>query len=302
MGTLVAWRYPTVLFAKLADHTYVTCGNGGARWKCWGGDTGGTALRQGQGSTKRADAIAEPDGKAGITCYLINGVCHQAANRILMPAGITVRGAKGYYVSESMFGTYGRPRGFLGACKAPFHQHPNVSGELAECEEGTGGLSDDESESVVAIESLEAESSDFQQYLGRVTAMYETAEMETLEVEAEQSQDFQLSLFSELVSFKLTSSFMDTKNASHALEIRGSVEQKRSPLEESLQAKEIAIEEFLEEHNRLTEEFQYDLANSLTADEYRSLLELEPGDVVILGDPDIMKEAYGSGGELTSAT
>src|SRR5262245_5474911 len=133
MGDLVAKRYPAKLFANLADHTYVECGTGGKGWACWGGKNGGTELRRATGSTKRADEIAEPDEHAGITCYLINGVCHQAANRILLPASITVRGARGYEVSEALFGTYGRPGGFLGMCKAPFDQQAGTTGDLPEC-------------------------------------------------------------------------------------------------------------------------------------------------------------------------
>ena len=83
MGVLIAKRYPAKLFANLADHTYVECGTGG-RWSCWGGKTGGTELRRATGSTQRADDIAGKNEKAGISCYLINGVCHQAANRIFL--------------------------------------------------------------------------------------------------------------------------------------------------------------------------------------------------------------------------
>src|SRR5215470_17682530 len=106
MGTLVAMRYPTVLALGAADHTYVRCGTGGKAWGCWGGKTGGSFLRSGPGSTNRADAIAEPNEHAGVTCYLVNGVCHQAANRILLPAAITVTGARGYSVSTAMYGVY----------------------------------------------------------------------------------------------------------------------------------------------------------------------------------------------------
>ena len=74
MGTLIAFRYPTNMLAQLADHTYVACGTLGKAWGCWGGKTGGTELRRAPGSTKRADAIAEPNERARITCYLINGV------------------------------------------------------------------------------------------------------------------------------------------------------------------------------------------------------------------------------------
>src|SRR5262245_20987312 len=86
MGVLIAKKYPTNLFAKLADHTYVECGTGRKAWSCWGGKTGGTEFRRDLGSTLQADQIAEPNERGGITCYLINGVCHQAANRILLPA------------------------------------------------------------------------------------------------------------------------------------------------------------------------------------------------------------------------
>ena len=74
MGTLVAMHYPTVLAFGAADHTYVKCGTGGKAWSCWGGKTGGTVLRGASGSTSQADAIAEPNERAGVTCYLINGV------------------------------------------------------------------------------------------------------------------------------------------------------------------------------------------------------------------------------------
>lgn len=73
MGALIVKRYPTVLFAKAADHTYVECGTGAKARRCLGGKSGGTVLRQGHGSTKRADSIAQPDEKAGIECYLLNG-------------------------------------------------------------------------------------------------------------------------------------------------------------------------------------------------------------------------------------
>ncbi len=131
MGTLVAKARPIQLFAQLADHTYVQCDTGGARWGCWGRSTGGTVLRSGAGSTKRADRIAQPDEKANIRCYLINGVCHQAANRVLFPAGILVRGARGYAISHALFGTYGRV-GFW-PCRSPFTQYPGVRGDLAAC-------------------------------------------------------------------------------------------------------------------------------------------------------------------------
>lgn len=37
MGMLVVRHYPTKLFLKAADHTYVECGTGAQGWSCWGG-------------------------------------------------------------------------------------------------------------------------------------------------------------------------------------------------------------------------------------------------------------------------
>jgi hypothetical protein len=131
IGTLVVNAYPTTLFAKAADHTYVECGTGAVGWSCWGGKTGGTSVRQASGSTSRANDIAEPDERAGITCYLINGVCHQAANRILLPARITVNGVRGYALSSALYGVYGRASRW--PCRAPFNQHPTTTGDLPAC-------------------------------------------------------------------------------------------------------------------------------------------------------------------------
>ncbi len=48
--------------------------------------------------------------------YAVNGVCHQIANRILYPHGRIVSRATGYWLSVSVFGTYGTnvpPTGWL---------------------------------------------------------------------------------------------------------------------------------------------------------------------------------------------
>jgi hypothetical protein len=170
MGTLVVMHYPTSLFANLADHTYVKCGTGGKAWSCWGGKTGGDELRRANGSTKQADAIAGSDERAGITCYLINGVCHQAANRILFAAGITVKGARGYDVSEALFGTYGRPRGPFGLCRAPFNQHTDVTGDLPQCVDASATLASKTSRKRTAARSLKVRR-DEQNYIRGVLAI-----------------------------------------------------------------------------------------------------------------------------------
>ena len=164
MGMLVAMHYPTVLALGAADHTYVRCGTGGKAWSCSGRENRGERLTQQFGSTNQADAIASRTSAPGVLCYLVNGVCHQAANRILFPAGIFVTGARGYGLSSAIFGPYGRPRGPLGHCKAPFDRHAGVVGDLPECVAPT---------SRAARKALD--SSKERRYFGRVSAAYQGA-------------------------------------------------------------------------------------------------------------------------------
>lgn len=71
------------------DHTYVISSDGHV-WGCGGRSAGGTIICAGVGNTAKADCLAQPDSQAGII-YGSTGVCHQIANRILSPAGQTVR-------------------------------------------------------------------------------------------------------------------------------------------------------------------------------------------------------------------
>lgn len=288
MGQLIAWHYRTPMFAKLADHTYVSCGNMGKSWGCWGGKTGGAVLRQGTGSTAQADAIANPDERAGITCYLINGVCHQAANRILLPANITVRGARGYAVSEALFGTYGRPRTLWGLCKAPFHKHTDVKGDIPEC---TGMVS---KFSTLEKRVLDAAGDDcdegYRGYLAAVQDLYGQADMKTMALSREDTMDFQVRLFFLMAEYKLG----DIDEKKGLMEIREKAEHERLKLETLLENNELSVDDFVTRSNGLDLSFQEDVANALSEEDYQALLELERDDFVVLGDPAVAAAGYGS--------
>lgn len=107
MGTLRAHSRPAKAgpLGHVLYHTYVTCGTGHC-WPCWGDCEGGAVLTTGTGSSEQAECLSEPDGSAGIH-YALTGLCHQTANRILSPAGITVSEAIGYNISENWYGPYG---------------------------------------------------------------------------------------------------------------------------------------------------------------------------------------------------
>lgn len=91
------------------DHTYVASDCGWV-WRCWGAHTGGHILIHGRGSSFLANCLSKPNGTAEVR-YGIDGVCHQTANRILLPAArLRVSAARGYNVSFTAYGHYGHKR------------------------------------------------------------------------------------------------------------------------------------------------------------------------------------------------
>lgn len=282
MGKLVAKAYRTTMFAKLADHTYVECGNGGKAWSCWGGKSGGRDLRDGSGSTKRADKIAQKDEKAGIKCYLKNGVCHQAANRILFPAGITVRGARGYSISEALFGTYGRV-GFW-PCKSPFKKYTSTTGDLKVCFEKSSkklllrGLSD--------ADKLD------RMYIEGVMKIYDKAKpmLKSKNITKKDTLNISTELFIYMADFHL-GAMLDKKLKSKLVDIRQGIEKARLKIEKPLNAKSVSKKDFTDfakEFDKITLEFQDKMADAMTPKQYMTLFELEPDERIVLADPSIV--------------
>ena len=280
MGVLIAKRYPTKLLLGLADHTYVECTEGKG-WGCWGGKTGGTALRSGHGSTRRADRIAEPNERANIKCYAINGVCHQSANRVLWPARITVRGARGYKLSEAIYGPYGRFRALFGLCNAPFHRHPGINGDLPEC-------------MFKVAARAQAEVEDDAQYLERAVEIYEGyGPLDAMALDEGAMVDLHVQLFLLLAQRELGPKRVGA--AEKVVGIRAGEERERMEIERDFADRKLSLERFVKEVNDLTDRFQDQVAEAMAPEDYSLLLGLLPGDKVQLVDPDIAKEAYPRG-------
>lgn len=274
MGTLVAKTYPTQVLAGLADHTYVECGTGAKGWSCWGGKTGGKMIGSGIGSTRRADAIAQPDEKGGITCYLINGVCHQAANRILYPAGLTVARARGYGLSLALFSMYGRPSGPLGSCKAPFDRHAGISGDLNACH-------DDPSRASLISSNGTDIKSDWD-LAGKFLRLYDDPRLN--EWWPDSRHAFQLAQFEILVVHRLAP---PRKTLGKLLGTQHEFEEKRTDLEDSLAEQRMKHMEFLEQFNELTIWYQDAMARVLKIDEYYTkLFDVRWEERLVFGNPD----------------
>lgn len=291
MGTLVVRTYPTKLFLKAADHTYVECGTGAKGWSCWGGKSRGKELRSAPGSTLRADAVAGKNERSGITCYLINGVCHQAANRILDQSYITVDGARGYALSVSIFGVLGRRNGFLGRCKAPFDSHPEVTGDLQECME-SGPRAQVVDELAIPVGSQRYDFED-RQYMDAVRALRDRAEVEAV-IDPARLIEEQMTHFKLMVRHKL--GLPEHRIASSAysqlMTFREQFERKRLMAEEALANTNNPLA-FVDAFDRLTLQFQDDVAKTLDEKSYSTLLNLSPDERVVLSDPDIVEQIYG---------
>ncbi len=295
MGTLIGMAIPlgTTIIGKAADHTYVKCGTGGKAWRCWGRSTGGRNIAQGSASTKRAGAIATQNGtasnqSAGLKCYLVNGVCHQAANRILVQAGVTIRAAHGYWISSALFGTYGKV-GFW-PCFSPFNKFPKVNGDLSECIDPSDMAAE---QAPLAIDDRRE-----QQYLKGVLSLYEKAEpMEKGEktdaINTEDAIAFQSELFRHMVEFRLGSQFESslTKNLE---EVRNKTEVLIVENETAYKKEGKDVYEFVNTFNKMTIQFQDEMASVLNDEQYQTLFDQErkPEDHVLLSDPEILKEVY----------
>lgn len=286
MGALVAMKYPTSLFLKAADHTYVQCGTGGKAWSCWGGKTGGTAFNSSIGSTARAEAIANSDERAGITCYLVNGVCHQAANRILLPAGIIVSGARGYAVSSAIFGTYGKTGISFQPCFAPFNQRPDVKGDLPECV--TGKLADVKEKNVMA-DSPPSEA--LRKHLTAVSQLYAKLEAQR-DISQSDDAQFQSRLFESEISYRLGED-TSPKIKAGLIRAKKAVELQHKDLVQMLGNKAMSAVDFIKGFNLMTDKFQDDVASAINEVQYRKMFELNRDEKVILAIPESVAAAYG---------
>lgn len=277
MGRLIAKRYRTKLMSYLADHTYVECGAGRA-WGCWGGKTGGKFLASGVGSTARANKIANLDERAGVTRYLIDGVCHQAANRILAPAGILVSAAHGYRLSQSIFGTYGR---------SSFDMHASVEGELEKCIETAykNELESDGLELTMNPRDISLLRSN-RAYVAHYEKFPKTTSLESLnnnvhrfELDMRILSDGKLSIISSL----------------GLVRAKKLVEMELHDMEKALVEKFVKPAEFVRAFDKLSDLFQDEAANALSKREYNKIFEVDRDERIRLTDPEAVDKAFGPG-------
>ena len=284
MGSLIAKAYPTKLFLKAADHTYVECGTGAKAWSCWGGKTNGVRIASGAGSTKRADSVAEANERAQIPVYLVNGVCHQAANRILTQTKIQVSNARGYWLSQSIFGTFGKP--------SPYNRHLRVIGEIPACSTIKTRPTDELELSTLLTEQQVANERWLRQEHTRFIKMEGEAHTTStiFDFMKANTQAFEASIRFRLNGLKLASSAM--RGLLYAKE---TVEIKHFEISKLFLSKQIDSKKFIKLFNAMTKTFQDETSNALSAEAYVELFKLFPDERIVLADPAAIDLAFGDG-------
>lgn len=186
-----AWQLDREMGDWQLDHTFVSTGNGQS-WGCFGRDLEKApqayVIGQAQAELLFVSALAG-DGSCGLK-YAISGICHQAANRLLIPAGIDVRQSPGCELSIPLFGKYGLGRQSLvehiekAAARANTIQAGSVQAEDLEAAVASvtaGARHDIEILAAEIEEMLELRIADLDQSMvgalvGAYTALYEKRE------------------------------------------------------------------------------------------------------------------------------
>ncbi|MEA5667357.1 hypothetical protein VA603_07435 [Stenotrophomonas sp. MH1] len=303
MGVLNVCCYPTSIALKAADHAYVPCGDGAYAWGCWGGNSGGTVVRSGTGSTARAEAIAGDKGRAGITHYLINGVCHQSANRILLPARITANNARGHLLSVSIFGLFGRPSAGLGLFLAPLYLHGSTSGDLDACiYQGTAASSNAPPEQAFIEASIALYDKTYPELLVKSSdgagGSHQAPDQQVGENQVQRTAEFNIENFKLFVKYRAVArgQMFSTIQFHKMMVAREEFERSREVIE--IEFGEIGSggwQDFVRKFDDLTLHFQDRLAQILPPQDYEALLDISQERRMVLSDPEIVESVYAPG-------
>jgi hypothetical protein len=271
----------------LLDHTYVTCGTGHC-WPCWGDCECGAIITTGTGSSAQAQCLSEPDGGAGIY-YGVTGLCHQTANRILWPAGITVSEAIGYFATEQAFCTYGTEASGWIAHRDACIGH---TGEIAQC---TGEEDPERNPSSSWVDAV----------LSFIIGWYEGLSGEEGPGGEEEVGGAYARGEAPLPNLELLANVLELR-VKHVLRDRASpkkvealqsiqreVVSEKIPLDQSLFRRELSGREFADRVNGLINRGLLRATDAIDEADYVALYKLRPGAKITVVRPDVCELVYG---------
>ncbi|WP_272513968.1 hypothetical protein [Bacillus cereus] len=242
-----------------ADHTYVKS-NDGCTWPCFGRSTCGHEICSGSGDSQKCNELAGPDSHAEIK-YSITGVCHQAANRILIPTGQTVKEAGYYSLSTSVYGIYGTDANEF------FDKH-----HIKPLDFEIYNNSADEIELIKNVQNL---------YLFSNEDCNNTDSPIDLLV-----KEFELS-----VQYKLNNSVSNALMGGLKKMLKN-FHIKKEELANDLNSQKLTPKEYADEINKEILVMLSSFSKKLTTEEFKKIFGLMPGEQINLVDPEIMAKEY----------
>ncbi len=267
---LEGWAIPVEMEGPLAhaDHTYVKSSNG-KKWGCWGRDKGGRKICEGEGSSKKADCLSSPAGKALIV-YAVTGVCHQTANRILRPSRKTVSKAQAYAASWALYGAYGGTNKVIS---------PEWKGHEAIC-----GIWDWKPDPVYLPEDPERDHH-FEALHIAHSHMAEAVRDRRASI-PEALDELRKRELESVVRSRIENGLPEAKLDSIASS-RSDMLAELEPTLMTLAGPE-SISDSAERANKLLNAFLESVAGTLDAEQFKALFDVDPGTEVIVAEPDII--------------
>lgn len=281
MSILTGYAIPTGFLGT--DHTYVKSDNPAFTWACWGRSAGGREICRGSGNALFANCLSQPNSYAGIV-YGVTGVCHQTANRILFPAGITVSGAGGYWASVLAYGIYGTPASM-----------PEWIVRLAICK-GVSGLGASKLLEADSTEKASSPEGRERAYLQKVISIYSEEDGMPRKLNTETMKNKSISLSGEelklMMEFRLGKS-MDPEVASQILKHQADFLKDKYEMDQDFYGADLQIEAYAQKGNDLFGDLLRQVAEVIGKEQFEKIFGLAPpeGSFALI-DPKIAAKVH----------
>ena len=131
------------------------------------------------------------------------------------------------------------------------------------------------------------------QYIQKTLTIYKEGEKQirTKSLQPADAMKLQVRLFKHMVDFHL-GPMVDKKLITKILTVRKATEKRIEKTQDRITKVKTDIREYAEALNKITERFQDDMANLLSAEAYKVLFDLKPDERIVLVDPDIFRKEY----------
>ncbi len=312
--------------ANQLDHTYVGYVENDPKnpiysWKCHGRDKGGEEICRGNGDPRTANCLSHEDSNAGLI-YGVSGVCHQMANRILLPAGVIVSDAKGFGLSTFTYGIYGQlnpvffatlnPLALIAATKAAKKIRKEWSARKARCLKTKKSLSQPS-----GSKKLPSGGSPEQVFLQQVIDLHASVltksaigddvfsindkdlgeeEISKLELGEKELREKEFKLFME---YRLGKE-LNLEITELVLKAHSEFNEEKSKADANLLGDDISIDEYVNCGNEHITEVLAQIAKDMNDDaKFKALYDISPPkDTFILIEPEIAAKVHGEKGLL----